>query len=191
MKHLILITFVLIMACETYQSPGHDRYKTFAQKEREWEGTRQQKEQNIRYDREMALMEAEKEAEGKRERLKLKKAWRKQRCPLLVIDTSIRLNSIGVPIAVINFYNYDKKRTVDAITLDFRCYNTFGRRVGRYGSRNNKFGCIAQHLTIHSGEYQNIEWTLHGYGNTSRIKNVRVNEIHYTDDKIWRRRRRR
>lgn len=115
------------------------------------------------------------------------KVARNQRCPVISIASEITYNCIGIPRTNIIFYN-TTKRIVEALEIDFACYDSFNRRLGRYTYGGVRFKGIVQNLWIEpKTKTQKLMWTLHGYENTTYIKNITILQIKFKDGYIWKR----
>lgn len=104
--------------------------------------------------------------------------------PLKLVKTYLRLNSISNPEAYIVVENVSKK-TVDAFTVGFYCYDRYDKPVNHYLYSTNRYGGLSQN-TIGPGKtfgYNNY-WTLHGHENTAKIKAV-LESVHMTDGTVW------
>ncbi|MBH5318867.1 hypothetical protein I6N90_13765 [Paenibacillus sp. GSMTC-2017] len=102
--------------------------------------------------------------------------------PVKVTKIDMYENSIGIPEPNINFKNLSTK-TIDAIEIDIRCFDTFGRAV-TFPGQSNLFEGIVQDVMIPPGGEEAFSWTLNLFGNTTKI-NVTVVNVHFTDGTTW------
>lgn len=106
--------------------------------------------------------------------------------PVKVTGTVIGYNLIGIPEPEITFKNLSGK-TIDAIEIEIRCYDTFGRAV-TFPGYSNLFRGIAQEVMIPSGTEDTFVWTLNLFDNTTKV-NVTVTNVHYTDGTSWKKKK--
>ncbi|MFF2889662.1 hypothetical protein [Paenibacillus sp. NPDC057967] len=106
--------------------------------------------------------------------------------PLKVTGTTIGYNLIGIPEPEITFKNLSDK-TIDALEIEIRCYDTFGRAV-TFPGYSNLFRGIAQEVMIPSGTEDTFVWTLNLFDNTTKV-NVTVTNVHYTDGTTWKKKK--
>lgn len=103
--------------------------------------------------------------------------------PVYVVKSSVELNSIGIPEASIDIFNFSLT-PIDALELYFDCFDTFGNpAVNLKGT--NRFNGIMQHDYIPAISHQTFKWSLTNYQMTSKIKNVTLTKAHFTNDTIW------
>ncbi len=117
---------------------------------------------------------------------KFEKLSKEQKCPLLIIESSVTFNSINTPIAQITFYNNSNK-SVDAFEVDFDCFNAWDEPVNYYRYGKNAFRGFSQNIQIDEKDTKNLEWNLTGFNQTAKVKNVRIYRLHFTDGSIWKR----
>ncbi len=103
--------------------------------------------------------------------------------PLKITDKKITYNSIGVPEAHISFKNVSNK-TIDALELTIKCYDSYGRVVKESISNRGAFYAISQSRNIIPGSQQGGTWTLNLFRNTTKVE-VFVTSVHYTDGTVW------
>lgn len=116
------------------------------------------------------------------EQIRAKEEARKP--PLKLVKTYLRLNSISNPEAYIVVENVSKK-TVDAYTVGFYCYDRYDKPVNHYLYNTNRYGGLSQNTIGPSKTFgYNNYWTLHGHENTAKIKAVLEN-VHMTDGTVW------
>lgn len=100
--------------------------------------------------------------------------------------TGVSYNSIGTPEANIIFCNTSSK-TIDAFECIIYCYDSFDEPAKHYLYNTNKFKGIAQNKKIESGDVTTPTWVLYGYDLTTKIKNIQVTRVHFTDGTTWKR----
>ena len=106
-----------------------------------------------------------------------------QGVPLKITNKSVTYNSIGIPEANISFKNLSNK-TIDALELTIKCYDSYGRVVKELISNRDAFYAISQNRNIIPGSEEGGTWTLNLFENTTKIE-VIVTSVHYTDGTSW------
>lgn len=105
--------------------------------------------------------------------------------PLKIVSSYVENNSIGTPEATIIVQNLTIK-VINAFELSFQCYDTYDRPVKRLFSGGNIMNGIAQEENIESGAETSCTWNLTLYDLTTKIKNVKITSVHFTDGTTWR-----
>ncbi|BBI33339.1 stalk domain-containing protein [Cohnella abietis] len=132
-------------------------------------------------DKIVALVKEEKDAQA----AKLKKELQANKNkPLKVNDVSITYNSISVPEVNLEIKNLTTK-TIVAYEMRVSCYDDFDRPVKRFLSSSNLYLGISQNNKIASGEYQTDTWTLNLYDLTTKVKNVTITAVKFSDGTSW------
>lgn len=76
-------------------------------------------------------------------------------------------------------------KTIDAFEIKFNCYDSFDRPVKWYSVDSNEFNGIAQKIKLGPLESDTFTWSLVSHDLTSKIKNLKIMKIHFTDDITW------
>lgn len=105
--------------------------------------------------------------------------------PLIITDSFISINSIGTPEIGLGFRNLSGK-VIDAFEFRVRCYDTYDRPVNRIGTRSNLFKGIFQEI-IQPNEVLEATWNLTLYDNTTKINDLKITSVHFTDGTTWKR----
>jgi len=106
--------------------------------------------------------------------------------PLRIEGSNITYNSIGIPEANIGITNLTGKRII-AIELSFSCLDSFNEPVNRMFTKSNRFNGIAQDISAESYESYTLSWTLNLYELCSKISNIKIDRVAYSDGTVWKR----
>ena len=101
---------------------------------------------------------------------------------LTVISSKIVEDTIASPAWYVTVKNTSTK-TIDAYTIAADLYNNFDEPVegpDSFGARNNTVSAMSQY-TLKPGDSEDHNFTLAGYDSVTKIKNVRITKIHFTD----------
>jgi hypothetical protein len=107
-------------------------------------------------------------------------------------ETGITENIIGTPelnLVVLNKSGKD----IDAFEFECKLYDTFDRPVNKVGSKSNVFRGIAQNILLKSdGETYGADypwdvftWNLTLYENATKVKDIKILKVHFTDGSVW------
>lgn len=127
------------------------------------------------------------------------------------IKTSIQKNIIGTPELILVVKNMTNKE-IDAFEFSCKLYDAFDRPAYKIGTNNNIFDGIAQQISLpapveglankplyfkdfdfNSNEktlytYWDIfTWNLTLYETASKVKDISINKVHFTDGTVWER----
>ncbi|MCY6372484.1 DUF5050 domain-containing protein [Clostridium ganghwense] len=98
--------------------------------------------------------------------------------------TVIVADSIGDPVANITVVNLSDKE-IDAFKISFKCYDAFDKPVNKFLDNSNTFYGVAQNISLKSAEFDEYMWSLSLYDLTTKIKDIKVLEVHFTDGTTW------
>lgn len=104
--------------------------------------------------------------------------------PLKVGGSYITYNSLGYPEANIELKNLTGK-TITAFELSFSCYDAYGDPVHFAG--NNRFYGKANGESIASGGTYTFKWDLTWYEDTTKLVNISIDKVAYSDGTSWKR----
>lgn len=104
--------------------------------------------------------------------------------PLKVTSAEITYNSIDVPEVNLTIKNLTTK-TIVAYQMKVSCYDDFDRPVNRYLSSSNLFKGISQGNSLTPGESQTDTWTLNLYDLATKVKNVTITAVKFSDGTSW------
>lgn len=96
----------------------------------------------------------------------------------------VTFDVVNVPQGNVVVENNSKK-TIDAIEVTFQCYDTFGSPVCKIGTNSNVFKGIVQNITLKSTDLDTYSWSLANYSTATKIKNVQITRVHFTDGSVW------
>ncbi|GGD47911.1 stalk domain-containing protein [Paenibacillus nasutitermitis] len=106
--------------------------------------------------------------------------------PLRIEGSNITYNSIGIPEANIGVTNLTGKRII-AMELSFSCLDSFGEPVNQMFTKSNRFSGRAQDISAESYESYTLTWTLNLFENCSKISNIKIDRVAYSDGTVWKR----
>ena len=115
-------------------------------------------------------------------------AWRQKiGCPVAILGSQIRYNSIGIP-EVFVFYRNLTPAMLNAFELEFTC-------IDSYGNVTTDFPTLYNGNFIGYSDTENLEpygvsggyWTLYNNERTSSIRNLRMTRAAFSDGTIWKR----
>lgn len=129
----------------------------------------------------LQLVQAEKDAADAN--LKKELAANKN-IPLKIIEATVTYNSIGIPEVNLTTKNLMTK-TIVAYEMSLRTYDDFDRKVNRWLSSSNLFEGISQNNKIASGSYNTDTWTLNLYDLTTKVKNIKITAVKFSDGTTW------
>ena len=103
--------------------------------------------------------------------------------PVAAISSYVT-DSYGIKQANIVLRNISYKE-ISAIELEFNCYNTFNEPVKYYGFGSRQFDGYAQQMSFGTLDTQSWHWSLYGYSETDRIKNIKITRVAFADGTVW------
>ena len=115
-------------------------------------------------------------------------AWRQKiGCPVAILGSQIRYNSIGIP-EVFVFYRNLTPATLNAFELEFTC-------VDAYGNVTTDFPTLYNGNITGQSDHENLEpygvsggyWTLYNNERTTSIRNLHMIRAAFSDGTIWKR----
>ncbi|ANY65107.1 hypothetical protein BBD42_00395 [Paenibacillus sp. BIHB 4019] len=135
-------------------------------------------------EKQMRALYKQKEDEYKK---KLKEELKKNNnVPFKVVDYSITYDSLGYPEANIRLWNLTTKKIV-SFELSFSTYDAYGDPVkGGYPYSNRYYGKVVN-SSIGSGENPVYTWDLYGYEDTTKLKNIQIDRVAFSDGSVWKR----
>ncbi|SFE52127.1 Copper amine oxidase N-terminal domain-containing protein [Paenibacillus algorifonticola] len=135
-------------------------------------------------EKQMRALYEQKEEEYKKQ---LKEELRKNNnVPFKVVDYSITYNSLGYPEANIKLWNLTTKKII-SFELSFSTYDAYGDPVkGGYPYSNRYYGKVVN-SSIGSGESPVYTWDLYGYEDTTKLKNIQIDRVAFSDGSVWKR----
>lgn len=136
------------------------------------------------FDKNMRMLYEKYNAEMKK---KLKEDLKKNKnVPLKIESASVVSNSYSYPDAKIKLTNLTEKRII-AFELSFSCYDAYNDPVNRSFSTSNRFYGKGTDVSIETGETYSFTWDLFSYSNTSKISNVKIDKVAFSDGTVWKR----
>lgn len=96
----------------------------------------------------------------------------------------VTFDILNVPQGNVVIQNNSKK-TINAIEVTFQCYDTFDEPVCKVGTDSNFFKGISQNLNLKNTEFDVYSWSLANYPTATKIKNVQIIRVHFTDGSVW------
>ncbi|WP_338555158.1 stalk domain-containing protein [Paenibacillus sp. KS-LC4] len=120
-------------------------------------------------------------------RKKLKEELKKNNnVPFKIVDYSITYDSLGYPEANIELWNLTAK-TIVSFELSFSTYDAYGDPVKGGYPYTNRFYGKGTNIKLESG-YRNIyTWDLYSYSDTTKLKNIQIDRVAYSDGSVWKR----
>lgn len=105
--------------------------------------------------------------------------------PLKLVDAYITYDIIYMPEVNLEVKNLTNK-TIDAYEMELECYDTYDRPVREIITASNKFLGISQNNELKPYRSQTDTWSLTWYENVTKVKNVKITSVHFTDGTVWR-----
>ncbi|KQO01231.1 stalk domain-containing protein [Paenibacillus sp. Leaf72] len=135
-------------------------------------------------EKQMRALYKQKEEDYKK---KLKEELKKNNnVPFKVVDSSITYDSLGYPEANIELWNLTAK-TIVSFELSFSTYDAYGDPVkGGYPYTNRFYGKGAN-VKVLSGYSHIFTWDLYSYSDTTKLKNIQIDRVAYSDGSVWKR----
>ena len=97
-----------------------------------------------------------------------------------VASKSIENNIIGTPELHITVKNTSDK-AIDGIEIWASFYNNFDEPAGEWGDSSDNTLLVRSQQVIEAGDSKTLYWNLAAYESATRVTNVRVYRVHYSD----------
>lgn len=106
--------------------------------------------------------------------------------PLKIVGSSVVTNSLNYPDAKIKLTNLTEKRIV-SFELSFSCVDAYNDPVNRSFTTSNRFYGMANDISIYAGETYTFTWDLFSFSSTSKISNIKIDKVAFSDGTVWKR----
>ncbi|RXZ79868.1 hypothetical protein EBB07_20990 [Paenibacillaceae bacterium] len=107
--------------------------------------------------------------------------------PLKVNDWSIGRDDYGSSEVTLYLKNLTEK-TVVGFDVSFSCFDAKGNKVNYPFTSSNRFtGLTKSQFKMESGDYYWFKWSLSMFPNTTKISNITIDRVVYSDGTVWKR----
>ncbi|EFM10920.1 copper amine oxidase domain protein [Paenibacillus curdlanolyticus YK9] len=107
--------------------------------------------------------------------------------PLQIQASNISYDTMGYPEANIRLKNLTEKKIV-AFELSFSCFDAYGDPVkGGYPYTNRFYGKASD--VVDWGDTYTFTWDLWSYSDTSKISNITIDKVAFSDGSVWKRKK--
>ncbi|WP_341281649.1 stalk domain-containing protein [Paenibacillus sp. FSL H8-0537] len=135
-------------------------------------------------EKQMRALYKQKEEEYKK---KLKEELKQNNnVPFKIVGHSITKDSYNYPEANIKMVNLTDKAIV-SFELSFSTYDVYDDPVKGGYPYTNRFYGRGNDVRVESGEQYTFSWDLSSYYNTSKLKNIQIDKVAFSDGSVWKR----
>ncbi|CAH1216853.1 hypothetical protein PAECIP111893_04189 [Paenibacillus plantiphilus] len=118
---------------------------------------------------------------------KLKEELKKNKnIPLKIDSSAVVKNAYNYSDAEITVTNLTEKRIV-SFELSFSCYDAYNDPVNRSFTTSNRFYGKANDISVKMAETYTFTWDLFSFSGTSKISNVKIDKVAFSDGTVWKR----
>lgn len=118
---------------------------------------------------------------------KLKEELKKNKnIPLKINSSAVVKNAYNYSDAEITVTNLTEKRIV-SFELSFSCYDAYNDPVNRSFTTSNRFYGKANDISVKMAETYTFTWDLFSFSGTSKISNVKIDKVAFSDGTVWKR----
>ncbi|MWC30148.1 stalk domain-containing protein [Paenibacillus sp. MMS18-CY102] len=107
--------------------------------------------------------------------------------PIQIQASDISYDTMGYPEANIRLKNLTEKKIV-AFELSFSCFDSYGDPAKGGYPYNNRFYGKANDA-VGWGETYTFTWDLFSYSDTSKISNITIDKVAFSDGSVWKRKK--
>ncbi|MBW7474714.1 hypothetical protein K0T92_08145 [Paenibacillus oenotherae] len=106
--------------------------------------------------------------------------------PLKIVSSSVSFNSLNYPDANIRVENLTEKKII-SFELSFSCYDAYNDPVNRSFTKSNRFYGVSNNADLAFGESATFVWDLFSYSSTTKISNIKIDKVAFSDGTVWKR----